>query len=281
MAFNLANLQDKVASMQNSEQASTAYMQFIQRKGFFISDETAKSYSFTPSEDWKPYSHIFGSNEQETTGFLCKSPRLLVVKKSELTIVSKEGKVVGAFSKDLYNRQLHALKIRYAVIPVDANGNSLVSEAVLLPLKGAFQVSFSTALNDHRRQVQQLLRSLTHKSYSPDSEIWGYFVFQPTFKDVDSGYNKTMVSKVSQFKDITEENLQEMFLLDNPGIEALVKSGMSMELSYLNKTDNTPTEDLPTMPSDLHIEQKNSLNKFVEKFASSEVEDEDVSETLY
>lgn len=281
MAFNLNNLTATLANMDNKEQVSSNYLQFIQKKGFFLSKDNAEAVGFKPDSEWKKVEHSFSSADEATEGYLNKSPNLLICKKSELTMFDKDGKVLGAYDKAVYHKGVHSLRMRFVVIIVDAKGNPLVEEPLMLPLKGAFQVSFSTALQSHRVQCKKLLKTMTKINYSVDSEVFSYFIFKPTFHNVESGY-KTTVSKINSYLEVTPDNIQQMLLMENPGIADLVKAALKMEVGYTTSAPAAPPvlkKDSDIVP--LQQEQKNSLNSFVEQFAGDEAPEEEEAVALF
>jgi hypothetical protein len=194
----------------------------LDRSGLFISRENADRVSFEPDATWKPFSSQFKGAKNRTDGWLCQTPRLLIVNRSQPTIWTskKPSEYVKPYSKAGYDRAIHILKTRHLIMLVDVNNQPLHSTPLQLTTKGAFNGSFGAAIASYRDCFNAIVAKHSKDTKPRSDKFFSMAVVELQLAIESRGAESTECCVVGGVTLPTRENITDLFV----GMDARMKT---------------------------------------------------------
>lgn len=196
--------------------------------GLFILENEAKKVNFKPAAGWQEYEKYFGSNTEASKGYVCRTPRLLIVRSGPLSMYSREGEYLGVYDKEVKESLNPILKTRYLVYVLDEENKPLHTDPITFTAKGAFGGSFGSAYKQYKSDVEALLNQRR------TGEFWAYCVFQFEIKPAQKGKppSTAWVSSVQGYTKPSNDNFESLFVGLNPELKTQIKAVYDSNVNF-------------------------------------------------
>jgi hypothetical protein len=134
------------------------------KAGLFMPQRAVDLAKFEPDNNWKPFSVKFTGQKEATTGYLCQTACMSILRATPFTmfeLVERGGKttekLVGRYEQDYYyeNKQAVKLKTRYMLLLRKGDGSLLCPTPFIMTLHGTFGAAFGSELRAFRTAVEE------------------------------------------------------------------------------------------------------------------------------
>ena len=231
------------------------------KAGFFLSADNAQAVNFSPNESWTISSATF-RNGETADGFVCASPRLLIVRRSPLLVFNRDdGAYIGTFDRSTYDAGTQMVKVRYLLFIVGEDDELLHDYPLQLTTKGIFSQSFGAAYDKFKQDFDRAI----NKRYG--QRFHCQCIFNPTVEpELRGDKEKSWVCIVQGYVAPTTETARSLFVGDKPEIKQKLESAFDEYKDFWKKGADTESDD--------NYETSTVWQIFCQKLNEAQTEDE-------